>query len=57
MRIRNVLVDGIQDLLLHLADCVTVQYFHLNLRALLVIRVNAVHHLDAKNRWPLNETQ
>lgn len=56
MRIRNVLVDGVQDLLLHLADRVAVQYFHLNLRALLVLRVNAVHHLDDKNR-SLNEAE
>lgn len=57
MGIRNVLIDGIQYLLLHLADCVTVQYFHLNLWALLVVRVNAVHHLGTKNRRPLNEAQ
>lgn len=44
----DVLVDGVQDLLLHLADGVTVQGLHLDLRALLVLRMDAVHHLDTR---------
>jgi len=43
--VRDVLVDGIQDLLLHLADGVTVQHFDLDLWALLVLWMDAVHHL------------
>ena len=41
----DVLVDGVQDLLLHLADGVTVQHLHLDLWALLILRVDTVHHL------------
>lgn len=43
--VRDVLVDGVQDFLLDLADGVTVEHLHLDLRALLVLRVDAVHHL------------
>lgn len=46
----HVLVDGVQDLLLHLADGVTVQHLHLDLWALLVVRVDAVHHLREEDQ-------
>lgn len=45
MGVGHVLVDGVQDLLLHLADGVAVEHLHLDLWALLVLRVDAVHHL------------
>lgn len=44
----NVLVDGVQDLLLHLADGITVQRLHLDLWALLILWMDAVHHLEQK---------
>lgn len=53
MRMRHVLVNGVQDLLLHLAEGVAVEHLHLDLRALLVLRVDAVHHL----RSPMTERQ
>lgn len=45
MRVWDVLVDGIQDLLLHLADGITVQYLHLDLWAFLILWMNTVHYL------------
>lgn len=45
MGVRDVLVDGVQDFLLHLADGITVQHLHLDLRAFLILRMDAVHHL------------
>lgn len=45
MGVWNILVDGVQDLLLHLADCITVQRFHLDLWAFLILRMDTVHHL------------
>ena len=48
----DVLVDGIQDLLLHLADGVAVQHLHLDLGALLVLGVDAVHHLETHKTTP-----
>lgn len=43
--VRNVLVDCVQDFLLHLADGVTVEDLHLDLRAFLVLWVDTVNHL------------
>lgn len=48
MGVWHVLVDGIEDLLLHLADGVTVQHLHLDLWAFLILRMDAVHHLKQK---------
>lgn len=48
MGVWNVLVDGVQDLLLHLADGITVQRLHLDLWALLILWMDAVHHLEQK---------
>lgn len=45
MGVRDVLVDGVQDFLLHLADGITVQHLHLDLWAFLILRMDAVHHL------------
>lgn len=45
MGVRNVLVDGVQDFLLHLADGVTVEDLHLDLWAFLVLWVDTVNHL------------
>lgn len=41
----DVLVDGIQYLLLHLANGVTVQHLNLDLWTLLILWMDAVHHL------------
>lgn len=44
----DVFIDGVQDLLLHLADGVTVQHLHLDLWGLLILWVDTVYHLDGK---------
>lgn len=50
MRMRDVLVDGVQDLLLDLADGITVQHLHLDLWAFLILRMDTVHHLRDNTR-------
>lgn len=47
--VRNVLVDGVQDFLLHLANSVAVEDLHLDLWAFLILWVDAVHHLLQKH--------
>lgn len=46
--VRNVLVDGVQDFLLHLADGVAVEDLHLDLWAFLILWMDTVHHLLQK---------
>lgn len=45
MGVRNVLVDGVQDFLLHLADSVAVEDLYLDLWAFLILWMDTVHHL------------
>lgn len=47
LRVGHVLVDGVKDLLLDLRDGVTVQHLHWDLRAVLVVGVDAVQDLQA----------
>lgn len=47
--VRNVLVDGVQDFLLHLADGVAVEDLHLDLWAFLILWMDTVHHLLQKH--------
>lgn len=49
-RERHVLVHGIQDLLLHLRNGVTVQHLDRDLWAVLVVRVHAAQRLDHPER-------
>lgn len=50
MRMRDILVDGVQDLLLDLADGITVEHLYLDLWALLILRMDTVHHLQDNTR-------
>lgn len=50
MGVRNVLVDGVQDFLLHLADGVAVEDLHLDLWAFLILWMDTVHHLLQKHQ-------
>lgn len=45
MGVWDILVDGVQDLLLHLAYGITVQHLYLDLWALLILWMDTVHHL------------
>lgn len=49
MGVRDVLVDGVQDFLLHLADGVTVEDLHLDLWAFLILWMNTVHYLEQEH--------
>lgn len=49
MGVWDILVDGIQDLLLHLAYSITVQHLYLDLWALLILWMDTVHHLWHKH--------
>lgn len=50
LRIRHVLVNGVQDLLLHLGDGVTVQHLHWNLWAVFVVGVHTVEDLGRREQ-------
>ena len=48
LRVGHVLVDGVEYLLLHLGDGVTVQHLDWNLRAVFVVGVHAVQNLGCR---------
>lgn len=55
LEIRHVLVNCVQDLLLHLCDGVAVQHLDGDLWAVLVVRIHAVQDLRWRAKRPVSE--